>query len=78
MLNWLDRLPWLWTLLIAGWLAIAPIKPEPHLVEKLRLLVEGALVRPLDIFDLAVHAMPLLLVVIKLWRQWRAPRPRRS
>jgi hypothetical protein len=75
MLNWLDRLPWIWLLLAAGWLAIAPITPEPHLTEKLRLLFHGALARPLDIFDLAMHAAPLLLVALKLWRQLRARRP---
>lgn len=75
MLNWLDRLPWSWLLVVAAWMAIAPITPEPHLVEKLRLLVQGALVRPLDIFDLALHGAPLLLAAIKLWRQRRAPRP---
>ena len=74
MLSWLDRFPWIWLLPLAAWMAIAPITPEPHLVEKLRLLVQGALVRPLDIFDLAMHATPLLLVALKLWRQWRAPR----
>lgn len=56
-------------------MAIAPITPAPHLVEKLRLLVQGALVRPLDIFDLAMPATPLRLVALKLWRQWRAHRP---
>ena len=75
MLRWLDRLPWIWLLLLAVWMAIAPITPEPHLVEKLRLLAQGALVRPLDIFDLAMHATPLLLVALQLWRQWRAQRP---
>jgi hypothetical protein len=75
VLNRLDRLPWIWLLLLAVWMAIAPITPEPQLVEKLRLLVQGALVRPLDIFDLAMHATPLLLVALKLWRQWRAHRP---
>jgi len=69
MLSWLDRLPWIWVLLLAAWMAIAPITPEPHLVEKLRLLAQGALVRPLDIFDLALHAAPLLLAALKLWRQ---------
>ena len=54
MLIWLDRLPWIWLLLLAAWMALAPITPEPHLVEKLRLLAQGALVRPLDIFDLPV------------------------
>ena len=73
MLKLLDRLPWIWLLLLAGWLAIAPITPEPHLVEKLRLLAQGELVRPLDILDLAMHATPLFLVLLKLWRQWRAP-----
>ena len=75
MLIWLDRLPWIWLLLLAGWMAIAPITPEPHLIEKLRLLGQGSLVRALDIFDLAMHSTPLFLVALKLWRQWRAPRP---
>jgi hypothetical protein len=73
MLNLLDRLPWIWLLLLAAWMAVAPVTPEPHLVEKLRLLARGALVRPLDIFDLVMHATPLLLVALKLWRQRRAP-----
>jgi hypothetical protein len=75
MPSWLDRLPWVWLLPLAAWMAVAPITPEPHLVEKLRLLVHGALVRPLDIFDLAMHATPLLLVALKLGRQLRARRP---
>jgi hypothetical protein len=70
LLGWLDRLPWVWLLLAAGWLAVAPVFPEPHLVEKLRMLSQGTLVRPLDIFDLLMHGTPLLLVALKLWRQW--------
>ena len=72
ILHWLDRLPWTWLLLLAAWLSIAPITPEPHLIEKLRMLTQGSLVRPLDIFDLALHATPLLIVALKSWRQWRA------
>lgn len=72
MLSRLDRLPWIWLLVLAAWMALAPITPEPHLVEKLRLLAQGALTRPLDIFDLVMHGTPLLLVALKLWRQWRA------
>lgn len=75
MLIWLDRLSWIWLLPLAVWLAVAPITPEPHLIEKLRLLIQGALNRPLDVFDLAMHATPLLLVALKLWRLWRARRP---
>ena len=74
-MSWFDRLPWIWPLLLAVWMAIAPITPEPHLVEKLRLLVHGALVRPVDLFDFVMHATPLLLVALKLWRQLRTRRP---
>jgi hypothetical protein len=70
-LNWLDRLPWTWLLLGAAWMAVAPVTPEPHLVEKMRLLVQGSLARPLDIFDLVLHGTPLALVAIKLLRRWR-------
>jgi hypothetical protein len=70
LLGWLDRLPWVWLLLAAAWLAVAPVFPEPHLVEKLRMLGQGTLTRPLDIFDLLMHAAPLGLVALKAWRQW--------
>lgn len=75
MLSWLDCLPWTWLLLLAAWMAITPLTVESPLVEKLRLLVQGAQLRPLDIFDLAMHATPLVLVALKLRRQWRALRP---
>mgnify|MGYP006969375793 FL=1 len=69
MLNWLDRLPWIWVLLFAAWMAVAPIVPEPHLLEKLRMLAQGTLTRPLDVLDLAMHAAPMLLGAVKLGRQ---------
>jgi len=78
LLNWLDRFPWTLLLVVSTWMAIAPITPEPHLVEKLRFLVQGTLVRPLDIFDLALHGTPLVLVAEKLLRQWRGPRTEES
>jgi len=28
MLSWLDRVPWIWLLLLAAWMAVAPITPE--------------------------------------------------
>ena len=67
-MRWLDRVPLLWLALIAAWLVVAPVLPEPHLVEKLRLLSQGALRRPLDIFDLLLHSAPLLLLVLRLSR----------
>lgn len=67
---WIDNLDWP-ILLIAGFfLAIAPMFPEPHLVEKLRMLAQGTLVKPLDIFDLFMHSAPLVLIAIKAVRQF--------
>lgn len=60
------RIPLLWLAIVAAWLAVAPITPEPHLLEKTRMLLAGALVRPIDIFDLALHAVPLLLLIWRL------------
>ncbi|WP_246559272.1 hypothetical protein [Citrifermentans pelophilum] len=43
----------------------APYFHEPHLAEKLRMLMAGALHKPLDIFDLFLHSSPLLLLGFK-------------
>ncbi|TNF59836.1 MAG: hypothetical protein EP306_10125 [Burkholderiales bacterium] len=72
---WLDRFPLGWLIAIALWLAVAPIVPEPHLVEKLRMLWQGTLTRPLDIFDLLLHSVPLVLLGIRLWRLARRRQP---
>ena len=69
-LNWLDRAPLLVLTSLAVWMAGAPFIPEPHLVEKLRMLFQGALTRPLDVFDLLMHAAPGVLLAVKLAR-WR-------
>ena len=63
MMNWLDRIPLLWLVLVAAWLGVAPVVPEPHLIEKLRMLSQGTLARPLDVFDLVLH--------LRLWRMHR-------
>ena len=49
-------------------LGLAPFRPEPHLWEKLKMLSAGTLVRPLDIFDLLLHATPVVLLFLKLGR----------
>ncbi|GAB4217906.1 MAG: hypothetical protein Fur007_21600 [Rhodoferax sp.] len=67
-MKWLDALSWPLLLVLAAWMALAPLQPEPHLIEKLRWLVQGRLQRPLDIFDLLLHSTPLVLVALKFWR----------
>ena len=69
-LAWLDRFPL--GLLIAGalLLGLAPFMPEPHLWEKLKMLAVGTLTRPIDIFDLLLHASLPVLLALKLIRRW--------
>ncbi|UCU93882.1 hypothetical protein [Hydrogenophaga taeniospiralis] len=71
---WLDRFPLGLLIAVALWLSVAPIVPEPHLIEKLRMLSEGTLVKPIDIFDLLLHSVPLVLLAVRLWRDARRGR----
>ena len=63
-MNFIKKLPW--GLLIAGCLTLglAPFAP-PHIWEKLVMLKNGELSRPLDWFDLFYHSIPWLLLIIK-------------
>ncbi|UCB55384.1 MAG: RND transporter [Thiotrichales bacterium] len=68
MFNWIDRLPVKALLVVAVFFALVPFQPEPHLFEKLRMLFEGSLTRPIDIFDLFMHSLPIVLLAIRLIR----------
>ena len=65
---WLDHISLGPLLIIALVLGLAPFAPEPHLFEKLRMLMQGNLSRPIDIFDLFLHGTPVALLILKLWR----------
>ena len=64
----LDKIPVLYLVIGAVLLGLAPFFPEPHLVEKLRMLVNGELTKPVDVFDLLMHATLPALLVAKLIR----------
>lgn len=68
MLELLDKIPLVGLILFALVLGLAPFFPEPHLVEKLRMLIHGELRKPIDIFDLLWHTWPIALLVVKLVR----------
>lgn len=68
MLALIDKLPFPTLLIIALTLGLSPFVPEPHLWEKLKMLADGTLTRPLDIFDLLFHGLPWLLLFAKLAR----------
>ena len=67
-MRWIDRIPMMWLVAIAVYLAGAPFVPEPHLVEKWRMLTEGGLSRPIDIFDFFLHNAPMAVLLTRLWR----------
>ena len=68
MLKYIDRIPLLPLAIAATIMALAPFTPEPHLFEKSRMLINGELIKPVDIFDLFWHSFLLLLLVIRLIR----------
>jgi len=69
-MRWLDKFPMAILIALAAWMAVAPITPEPHLIEKLRMLSQGSLTKPLDIFDLCLHSAPIVLLGVRLWRKF--------
>ncbi|MHB8730029.1 MAG: RND transporter [Sulfuricaulis sp.] len=77
-MQWLDKIPLTALVIAALVLALAPFTPEPHLWQKLKMLADGTLTRPIDIFDLVMHASLPLLLIVKLLRRARVgkkPRP---
>ncbi len=67
-MQFIDNIPMAGILLLCVLLGFAPFVPEPHIVEKLRMLSQGTLKKPLDIFDLLYHSAPFILLIIKLIR----------
>ena len=67
----LDKVPLALLAVLCLTLGLAPFSPEPHVLEKLRLLANGELGRPLDMFDLLLHGAPWLLLILKLIRMAR-------
>ena len=61
----LDRIPYLPLILLAVCMLLAPFRPMPHLVEKMIMLQNGALTRPIDLFDVIFHLAPTLIL---LWK----------
>lgn len=67
-LRFLDALPFSLLIAAAVLMLLAPFKPMPHVVEKLIMLKEGTLRRPIDIFDLLFHLAPTILLLLKVVR----------
>ena len=68
MLAVLDKIPYGVLIILTLVMLMLPFYPMPHVLEKLIMLKNGELKRPLDIFDLFYHCIPLLVLVIKVIR----------
>ncbi len=64
-MSYLDQIPLNLLVIAALTLGLAPFFPEPHIWEKLKMLVSGTLTRPVDWFDFAMHGLPWLLLAAK-------------
>jgi len=67
-MKWLDSVETKWWVFLAVFLLVAPIFPEPHLVEKAKMILAGTLSEPLDIFDIFWHLTGVVILGLKLHR----------
>lgn len=65
MVTVLKKIPYAVLIPLAIIMLLAPFKPMPHVMEKLIMLRQGALSKPLDIFDLFYHLAPLVILILK-------------
>ena len=64
----LDKISYPVLIVAAIFMILAPISPMPHVLEKMIMLKNGTLTRPVDIFDLFFHLSPTLILLLKLYR----------
>lgn len=69
-MSWLDKIPFVTLVMISLLLGLAPFVPEPHVWEKLKMLFDGSLAKPIDIFDLLMHGTPWVLLGLKTIRHF--------
>jgi hypothetical protein len=65
-MNVLNSIPFSVVVILCLTLGLAPFLPEPHIWEKLKMLLSGTLIEPVDFFDLLMHAFPFILLGLKL------------
>ncbi len=68
MWAFLDKIPYSILIIAAIFMILAPFKPMPHVLEKLIMLKNGTLTKPIDIFDLFFHLVPTIILLLKIYR----------
>lgn len=70
MWAWLDDIPYHIFILFTIFALLAPFRPMPHVMEKLIMLKKRELRRPIDIFDLFYHLIPLIFLIVRMYRDF--------
>ncbi len=65
IITFISNMEWQIIIIICLTLGLAPFTP-PHIFEKLSMLVHGTLKRPLDWFDLFLHGIPWIILILKI------------
>jgi hypothetical protein len=68
MITYLDNMAYPILIIGAVLMLAAPFTPMPHVIEKVIMLMNGRLTKPIDIFDLFFHLIPTILLAIKIVR----------
>ena len=71
-MKWLDELSYIFLIGAAVLMAMMPFQPEPHLVQKFHMFMDGTLNKPMDMFDVVWHLLPSILLVWKFLRSVKA------
>ena len=66
MFDFIDKIPYVVLIPFAILMLLAPFYPVPHVVEKILMLKNGLLKKPIDIFDLFFHLFPAVLLLLKI------------
>ena len=66
----LDKIPYSILIIIAVFMLLAPFRPMPHVIEKLIMLKNGSLAKPIDVFDLFYHLIPTMILLLKVYRDY--------
>jgi len=66
----LDSIPYQILVIVAIFMLLAPFHPMPHVMEKLIMLKNGTLRKPIDIFDLIFHLTPLIILIAKIAKDY--------
>jgi len=70
MWNLLDKIQFPILIGMAAFMFFAPFTPMPHVLEKMIMLKNGTLTKPVDIFDLFFHLIPTIALILKVYRHY--------